>query len=124
MQDPEIIDVTPQPEAPRISRLPLIWSLVKGMIFATAPAALLLWCSAGLVQLAMAGQMLAWLPLLLLAPFTLSLTLIAIPINLLLLLSLIAALSGKSHVAMKFSTQANGLRPIKRVYSKGTQLSE
>lgn len=136
---PEIIDVTPShseshvhaeriaepgPTLRPIRRWKMVVSLLKGMLYTATPAILTLISTSWLIQMGMRGQIFAWLLLVIMAPLTLGLTLIAIPINIFLGLALLATAFGKGQVAMQFSSKAQGFRGfsaktrnVKEVYS-------
>lgn len=75
------------------SRWKLAWSMIRAMILVTVPAALSLWCLIELLDLVRAdGGPLAWTALILLTPFTLILTALAVTVDFFSALGLIATL--------------------------------
>lgn len=100
-REPEIIDVTPgaksrQSQVPWRARLPIIAALLKTMLTTSVPAMLAMYGSYWLVIRGMMGDYFAWLLLLIAAPIAFALSVIAVPINIFLLISLLSVIFGKA----------------------------
>lgn len=107
-ENPEILDpgAPPRPKVSRgpLARVKLLLSLIASMITVAVPAAVTLWISASLFETGTSeGGLWAWIPLVILAPITLSLTLLAVVMEFILILAFIGALFGRTVVRMQFA---------------------
>lgn len=112
-QNPEIIDPAAPPSKPR--RWSLAVPLIKTLLTVSVPAVLALWACAWLVHAGISdGAWGAWFLLILLAPLTFVLSLAALIVDSFTILTLIALLTGRSHVHVQFSTSSS--RPARTVH--------